>query len=279
MKKVLLLILVVSILSHCSNSKETVENSSGKSEAAWDVYLARYDEGVGSTTLNMDLIKVAPKKQLPFLVVTGVTFKNCTDDGLPNPEQLDTLYVISDEVVNAIANLTSSEHAGSFTYQCDKLDYIYVSDTLEIRSALVELYSSKHAGYEYYTRIERDEKWEAYTTFLYPSDDIQDHMSNAKVLEQLEASGDDLSKPRKIEHFMSFKDEQGRARFETFAIKNGFEIENRSKQEEGNFKYAVVISRIDSVDIESLSELTLLLRRRIERDGTYDGWESPVVKE
>lgn len=122
------------------------------------MYLARYDEGVGSTALNMSLITVAPKKHFPFLIVTGVTFANCANDGLPNKEQLNQLYVISDDVVNVISDVTPSDYVGSFTYQCVRLDYFYVSDTLQIRSKLIELYSSKHSEYEYYIKIENDEK-------------------------------------------------------------------------------------------------------------------------
>ena len=75
-------------------------------EDNWDVYLAQYDEGVGSTVLNMDLINVAPVKELPFLVVTGLTFDNCPEDGLPSPSQLDRFYEISDTIEQTLSACT-----------------------------------------------------------------------------------------------------------------------------------------------------------------------------
>jgi hypothetical protein len=275
MKRFITLIIAVFTLIQSSRS----QNAGEKQEGTWDVYLASYDEGVGSTIFNMDLIKVAPKKQLPFLVVTGVTFKNCTDDGLPNKGQLDKLYEISDKVVAAIAGLTASEHAGSFTYKCDRLDYVYVSDTSKIRSKLVELYSSQFGGYEYHIKIENDEKWEAYTTFLYPNQETQEYMGNQKVIDRLIESGDNLIKPRKVDHWMYFKEELGRSKFERFITGKGFKIENKSKQEEGDFPYALHISRIDKVDIESITKLTSFLRQSVEQEnGDYDGWETSVIK-
>lgn len=276
MKKILLLFFTVTIIGYSANCQNTTSTTN---EGAWEAYLARYEEGVGSTTLNMDLIKVAPIKELPFLLVTGVTFKNCENDGLPNEEQLNNLYEISDHLAKVMADLTKSEYVGSFTLQCDRLEYFYISDTLGIRSKLVELYSTKYGDYKYYINLEKDENWEAYTAFLYPNEETQEYISNEKIIEHLEASGDDILQPRQVDHWMYFKDEPGRDRFEKFIIANGFKIENKSKQEEGSLPYMLHISRVDNVDIESITKLTLFLRQNVKREnGDYDGWETFIVK-
>ncbi|MEP6738687.1 MAG: DUF695 domain-containing protein, partial [Chryseolinea sp.] len=71
-------------------------------EAYWDTYLARYDNGVGSVTLNMDLMEVAPKPELPFLIITGVDVKGCTGEGFPKKDEFNKLYKISNGVNKVI---------------------------------------------------------------------------------------------------------------------------------------------------------------------------------
>lgn len=57
--------------------------------------MAQYEEGPGSVLLNMDLIQTSPQANKPFLVITGVSFRNCREDGLPTSDEFDRLYVIS----------------------------------------------------------------------------------------------------------------------------------------------------------------------------------------
>lgn len=95
--------------------------------------MAMYEKGAGSTTLNMDLVKYAPKNELPFILITGATFTNCANDGFPNNDEFNKLYDLSDNALAVVSKLTKMEHAGTFTYQCQRLDYIYISDTTKIR--------------------------------------------------------------------------------------------------------------------------------------------------
>ena len=45
------------------------------------------EKGAGSTTLNMDLVNHAPQSELPFILVTGATFTNCTNEGFPQKDE------------------------------------------------------------------------------------------------------------------------------------------------------------------------------------------------
>ena len=123
-----------------------IVNKSWAQSGKWDVYLAQYENGPGSTTLNMDLIKLAPKKELPFIVITGVTTENCRDNGFPNSSELEKLYKILDAVDAKLKGITKVELAGSFTYLCERLNYIYVADTNLIRAELTNLYKTDFPG-------------------------------------------------------------------------------------------------------------------------------------
>jgi len=255
--------------------------STGKSQSEnWDVYLAQYDEGVGSTTLNMDLINRAPIRELSFLVVTGVTAQECPQDGLPSGKEFNNLYNISDDVNQLITSITKSESVGTFTCQCDRHVYFYVQDTLLIRDKLTALYNDKYKTYPYYIEISPDLEWEAYLTFLYPNEEIQEYMSNTKVLEQLESAGDKLVKPRTIDHWLYFKSKADRDAFIKYAALDKFKIESADFINDSEFPYQLHISRVNSVDIQAISMLTLALRKKAkEFNGDYDGWECVVVKD
>lgn len=247
-------------------------------EGNWDVYLATYEDGPGSVALNMDLINVAPMKHLPYLLITGVKYDNCREDGFPTSEEFNALYNISDEVIKLVSELTTAEIVGSFTYQCQRLDYIYLADTTAVRKNLTNLYSSNYSSYEPYTNIKPDDQWEAYTKFLYPSEEILEYMSNEKVLMQLRQAGDDLTKPRQIDHWIYFADEKGRGEFISYVEKLGFKIENQEKQDDLQYPYSLHISKVDSVHPNEINKLTLDLRNKAkELNGQYDGWETMVI--
>lgn len=256
-----------------SQETQTTEDSN------WDAYIANYENGAGSTTLNMDLKKDAPKTNLPYILITGVTFSNCNKDGFPEKDEFNKLYEVSDEVETTISKVTKTELAGTFTYQCERLNYYYISDTTQIRSKLTALYKNKFSNYKYNINIRPDKNWDAYLNFLYPNEEIQENMSNQKVIEQLQKGGDDLTKSRQVDHWLYFSSEKNRDLFEKQIAQNGFKIELKEKIDDSDKPFKLHISRDDKVDPESISKITLDLRKRAkELEGNYDGWETYIVK-
>ncbi len=245
----------------------------------WDVYLAQYEKGPGSTTVNMDLIKFAPKKGLAFVLVTGVTTANCREDGFPNSFEFERLYQVSEAVETKVKELTKFELAGTFTYQCERLDYIYVSDTTSIRSELAQLYNSQFPHYKYYINLRADADWEAYREFLYPNEETLEFMANEKVLFQLRQAGDNLSEPRQIDHWLYFPDRKSQNLFMESIKNEGFKIEGEDKIGDSRLPFQLHISRIDKVLPDEIYQVTLHLRKQAKRfNGEYDGWETFVVK-
>ena len=187
--------------------------SSFSQEENWDVYMAQYEKGAGSTMINMSLKEVAPVKQLPYLLSTGVTLINCSDDGLPVKGEFDMLYKISDRIKYVVDSITKNKFAGTFSYQCERNDYYYLTDTVGIRKYLESAYKTAFPKYKYKINIRKDEQWEAFLTFLYPNDETFEYMSNQKVILKLSEQGDDLTKPRKVDHWLYFKTEAERDKF------------------------------------------------------------------
>jgi len=249
-------------------------------EDTWDVYLAQYEKGVGSTLLNMSLRQKAPMPQYPYLLKTWVTILNCSSDGLPTKEELDKLYKISDRVKAVIDSNLRNIPTGTFSYQCERIDYYYINDTTEIRKYLATTYQNEFPDYKYSITFKLDKNWEAYLMFLYPNAETYEYMSNEKVIMNLTKSGDNLSKSRQVDHWLYFNDEAARSRFITYALKNKYKVESKEYLKDAKLKYQLQISRIDYVDMNSISKITTGLRRMAKDfNGEYDGWETFVVAE
>lgn len=255
-------------------------NKSWSQTGNWDTYIAQYENGPGSTTLNMDLIQSAPKNTLPYIVITGATAENCRDDGFPNSSEFERLYKVSDAVEAKLKEITEYEVAGTFTYQCERLDYTYIRDTILIRTELTKLYKTEFPSYKYYINIKTDVAWEAYLQFLYPNAETQEFMANEKVLVQLRQAGDDLSKPRKVDHWLFFNEEEDRKLFVESVKMEGYEIEGEDKLIDLELPFQLHISRTDNVNSSEISNVTLSLRKLAKKfNGVYDGWETFVVTE
>ncbi|MEP7254396.1 MAG: DUF695 domain-containing protein [Ferruginibacter sp.] len=249
-------------------------------EENWDVYMAQYDKGVGSTLINMSLKEYAPIKEFPFLLTTGVKLIKCSDDGLPTKDEFEVLYQISDKMKSVIDSKLKNKSSGTFSYQCERIDYYYLNDTIGIRKLLESAYQTDFPNYKYSINIKNDKNWEAYFSFLYPNDEAYEYMSNQKVILNLTKEGDNLSKPRQVDHWLYFKTEADRNKFITYALKEKFKVKNKKNLNDSKLKYQLQISRVDKVDIDSISKITIDLRKKAkELNGEYDGWETFVIKE
>lgn len=249
-------------------------------EDQWDVYMAQYEKGAGSTVINMSLKEFAPITDYPFLLITGVALIDCSKEGLPTKDEFEVLYKISDKVKSIVDSNSKNKAAGTFSYQCERKDYYYVTDTTSLRKILEAAYQQDFPAYKYSINIRQDKNWEAYLTFLYPNEETSEYMSNQKVILNLSEAGDNLAKERQVDHWLYFKTEVGRNSFISYALSEKYKIESKAFTKDAELKYQLQISRVDKVDIESISKITIALRKKAKSlNGQYDGWETFVIKE
>jgi hypothetical protein len=250
-----------------------------QSDGQWEIYMARHDKGPASILFDMSLKESAPDKKLPFLLKTGVKYPDCTTDGMPSEKEFTNLYSISDSARSIVDDLVDNKMAGSFTYQCERMDYYYVADTTGLRKKLAAMYKKRFPGYSYTVSIKRDPKWETYTGFLYPNEESMQQMQNLKVVMKLEEAGDKLEQPRLVDHYLYFATEKDRKDFIEIAQKNNFKVESVDFVKDQKLPYQLHLSRVDKVDITSITSVTWQLVKDVKSyKGEYDGWEAIVVK-
>jgi uncharacterized protein (TIGR01619 family) len=248
-------------------------------EESWDVYMARYKNKPGSISLNMGLKSVAPVKDLPYMLVTGISFKNCNEEGMPSKREFINLYKISDSVTSIVDQLGKNKLAGSFTYLCQQLHYFYISDTANMRQSLTTLYKEKFPLYIPYISIKKDSAWANYLEFLYPNEESFEFMQNQKITVALQNGGDKLVKSRPIDHWLYFKTEADRNCFIMYATLQKFKMGAKEKVAIPKTPFKLSLSRTDKADAASISKITIELKKQAKKcNGEYGGWETFVVK-
>ena len=243
----------------------------------WDGYMASYEDGLpGSTTLRMDLIHEAPIENLSYVLVTGITYETAREDGLPEEDTFVILHKIGDELIEII----SQETEFSFTHHKERLEYYYIKAPKKLKEKLERFYKKNYANYIHYINIKEDKNWGYYIDFLYPNEDIQNYMGNESVVRNLEAAGDNLTKKRRVDHWLYFSSETDLKQCEDELLKRGFTVEFSGVNKESSMPYELQIWRIDLVDLDSIYPITTELRTIAKKNnGTYDGWDTTVERE
>lgn len=245
----------------------------------WEAYMGQYENGPGSTMVDMSVKNIAPVKDMPFLVATGIAFDKCRADGLPEKEAFPELYRVSDAVNLLMKNTLQNIFTGTFTYQCERLDHYYVKDTVGLRDKLVKFYHDSFPSLQYRINIKADNIWQDYLDFLYPNAVSLEFIANEKVIYKLKEAGDQPEKERPVDHWLYFKTETDQACFIPYAIKQKFKIVSKEKTGDTNRPYKLHIVRTDKVDLSAISAITIDLKRVAMRcNGEYDGWEAAVTK-
>ncbi len=141
----------------------------------WWSYIVKYEKGPGSTLLNLRLKDRAPVAGYPYALITGLTYKPDPRNGLPGPDDLDTLNAIADRRRAMLQAHTPFITAGTFTHNGERLEYLYIRDTAGVRTALAAFYRAEAPTRAPYTNIRVDPTWRAYLDFLYPNRQILDY--------------------------------------------------------------------------------------------------------
>lgn len=244
----------------------------------WDVYMAQYEKGIGSTIINLSLKEKAPLKQFPYLLQIGIQLMNCNKEGLPGEDEFELLYNVSDTLKAITDSLVMNKAAGTFSYQCRRTEYYYIADTNGIRKALAQAFQTFFPRYSYTIKLQPDPNWQAYLEFLYPNEVSFEYMQNEKVILALQKAGDKLQKPRQVDHWIYFKSETDREQFISFVLKENYKVQKKEHRQNSPLPFALQISRVDRVDADSISLVTSMLRKKAkELFGDYNGWETVVV--
>ena len=251
----------------------------GAQTERWDTYMAQFGDKPGSVLVNMGYKDAAPDNKYPFLVITGPKSENCNKQNLPDKEEIDKLEEILDATNNFITGVTAKMLVGTFTYNCERLNYYYVKDTVGIRNAIMRLYKRNYSNYRYVINMKADRAWSTYLTFLYPNDETLTWMDNDKIITKMLQDGDDLVKQRDINFDLYFKTDTGRKAFTDFVYNKGYKPDTTKASNNHNYPYELIVSKFGHVKMESINNMTQELKSELKKyNSFYNSWEAPVPK-
>jgi len=246
----------------------------------WDFYFARVNDAVSSIFVDLGLKLDAPNEKRPWLLWIWVEMRSPRADGLSSGEEAPTLHEIEESLNAMIAPACGAQLVGRITGSNRREFYFYGEEPGELEAAVARA-MQPFDGYAFESGSSYQPEWEQYLELLYPSASNLQRMMNRRVLESLEQQGDSHEIPRKVDHWLEFPSAAARAaaRGTLEAIEFAFEGEYESEEPGAALPHSLVVSRVDAVDMHTISGITLELARLAdEHGGSYDGWESPVTK-
>ena len=145
--------------------------------------------------------------------------------------------------------------------------------------------ASQFPQYEHASSDEQDADWGVYAGLLYPSDLDMQSIQNRRLVDLMTRSGDDVTAPRKIDHWLYFPSEESRDRFIDQVAGEGFDFERleaphpKSDDADGDasaeYPFGLHLIRIDRPDLQFIDPLVAdLFIRAQDCGGIYDGWGS-----
>ncbi len=244
----------------------------------WDFYFSNVDDKLSSIALDLGLHKIAPKNSQPSVMWISIKMNNPREDGLSSNDESTILGEIEDLLVNKLHKKFDITFVGRLTSDGKRDLYFYIGENLLYDKIISETMVS-FPKYQYDFGINDDPDWDGYLNFLYPSPEQYQKILNHRVLDNLESHGDPLTKERPVFHWLYFKAEKDRKKFRNEIIDLGFNIENESFDQAGEYPYLIHISRNDKVDYNSLDDYVIhLWKLAKDHNGDYDGWETSVEK-
>lgn len=165
----------------------------------WDFFMLLVDDQPASIFVDLALVQVAPVTDQPMMAYVGATMRASRPDGLSSNEEYDALVAVETALEAQLTGEIGATYAGRCTTAGNRDSYFYVADP----GAFTHAAESAMAGfpeYLYATGHRDDPDWTAYRDFLYPGARDLQRIHNRRVMEVLQANGDDISLPRLIDH-------------------------------------------------------------------------------
>lgn len=240
--------------------------------------MAKIGAKPASVLVDMGLYPVAPLKLFPYLVVTGPHAKKCDGNGLPSSAEIDSLERVLGATTAMLSGATAKKLLGTLTYNCERVNYYYVQDTVAVRRAINRMYENHLADYSYSLKIKYDPQWEVYRNFLYPDSAAKVWMSTNSQLSILMAHDADVTQPRNVSYTFAFPSAVNCSKFIDSVKARNYTTGTMFRKQDMGLEYRIDIFRQNSLRMDSIhanrSELQTLAT---PLNGFFFGIRSEVV--
>jgi len=196
---------------------------------------------------------------------------------LSSQEEFETLVAV-EHALERLQSDGSSKYVGRNTSDGCRDFYFYVRAP-EQWVAAVDGLMQEFPDYEFERGVRSDPSWTTYFEFLRPSEEDRERIQNRRTCDALERKGEVFEKERPIEHWAYFPSPLSRQTFADAATKLGYTLVALIEPEFDGDTYGIRLSCVGVPSIDRIDDFTLpLFRTALEHGGTYDGWETQVVR-
>lgn len=250
----------------------------GFSQEQWSVYMVEMDSLFASVVVNVAADEQNLEGQKEFLVRAKVRFI-ADHNGFPTSESYELVNTFEQRMDDFIFRHPEAQIVGSCMHNGEREMYVYTSDTSGVRKELQGITSARFPSLKIEVGVEKDTEWSHFWDFLFPNAEQIEYINNTSVLSQLTQAGDDLSKPREVYYWFYSEDEAVSNMLKEELVAQGFNVIAGSMMD-GDLPFALTMSRVDHVDIQSVTSVTVALNALAEKyNSVFDGWETTVVAE
>ncbi len=239
----------------------------------WNTYFSHIDNKPASYLLDMDPWSDGEHEEFVHLYRLSVILNEPNEDGLTTQEEAAVLNRMEDVLNDSLSRRYL--FVGRITTN-GRRDFYYYTDSAD-GEELQSRADKAVRHYQYHiNRVEEEKPRDFYYESLFPSKSERQRIANRQLIEQLRALGDQLEKPRTVNHWIYFDSATSCNQFKDNVQQAGFRIENQDSEDN---KHSLRISRDDVVQFHAISEVTdYLVAVSEEYEGDYDGWETKVIK-
>lgn len=278
-------------LSDDSDDGLDEQGEGGDDGSNWVGYMFETDDGPASCLFDLAAAEFAPDPDRTYCVMVRVPFKNPGDEGLGDHEER-ALFTTFEDALDTGAALHDSLHFASVRGN-GHLDIWYYT-TLAGADALAKAAPGACPGYDVKVGRGEDPEWQQFG-LLFPSDEDIAAYHDARLISTLEAAGDQIDKPRPVDHALLVETTSAGEKLRDALIRKGFTVQPITKAGgddedgdgedgdegpmEGDLNFLVEATKRHAVTPEVISEIRRELTELVEdMGGTYDGWQTPIVK-
>ncbi|MDD5717149.1 MAG: DUF695 domain-containing protein [Sulfuricurvum sp.] len=244
----------------------------------WELYMKPIDGNIASVLVNAGISMELPSEDKFYVGFIKLTMKTPNDKGLISADEEAQLSFIEDKIEMESLRYRIGSYVGRIVSDGVMTFIYYLKHDFEwpdvVQAAMKEF---GDYTYEYGSRTDGD--WEIYHKLLFPTAIEWQIIQNHKVCDHLKSQGDSLHLPRAIEHKGYFPSSELRAEFMSQIEAEGFKIKNVMEAAENNPMLGLSFYRQDKPFYYDIDTLTLrLIDLCIRYEGSYDGWETSIVK-
>ena len=247
----------------------------------WATCYATVGDHFSHVLIDLGYLRLLPMPDKRNTLMVAVLCNTSDEDGLPNDEEIAVLTRIGEVLDDSLNTSIDAAYVG-FIASDKQCRFCFCTESASTHEQIISEALKQFPEYRHESHVLEDDNWDIYTECLFDVHQHYECIQHSTVVTRFEEDGDSLTTPRPVDHWFYFRKESDRARFIERVGKEGFQIQNCDSDDgqDGEFPFVVNVSRMDSVDLQSVFKYTSFLWNiAYEHYGIYDGWGAMAVKE